>query len=126
MRLAALGLFVFELATFLPDQIAHDADWQHARSPRVGARDASQFVGPGPETLRLDGAIVPEAAGSFGAIETLRRMADEGDAYEFVDGTGRVWGSYVIVRLSQRRRHLLDNGVPRFIDFTIDLDRAGD
>ena len=124
MRLAALGLFVFELASFPFSELTRDNDWSHARAPRVGVRDASQFVGPGQDSITIAGALVPEAAGSYGAIETLRAMANEGDAYEFVDGTGRIWGSYVVTRMTERRQALLDDGTPRRIDFTLDLERV--
>jgi phage protein U len=123
MQLAALGLFVFELATFLPSSIKRDSQWIHAAADRVGARPSSQFVGPGAEALSIAGAIVPEAAGSYGAIDTLRKMADEGEAWAFVDGAGKVWGNYVIAHLGEDRRHMMDDGTPRMIDFTIDLDR---
>lgn len=126
MQLAALGLFVFELATFLPSKIDRDRQWSHPANPRVGARDALQFTGVGPDTLSVAGAIVPEAAGSYGSIDTLVKMADEGEAWAFVDGAGKVWGNYVITGMREARVHLMDDGTPRMIDFSIDLMRAGD
>ncbi len=124
MQLAALGLFVFEFATWPFDQLSRRTDWTHASTPRVGARDASQFVGPGEERLTIAGALVPEAAGSFASIDTLRRMAAEGEEYQFVLGTGEVWGSYVITGMDETRRYLTDDGTPRMIDFTLDLRRV--
>ena len=124
MQLAALGLFVFELGSFPFSQIDRSSEYQHARSQRVGARDANQFVGPGADSVTIAGAIVPEAAGSYGSIDTLRRMAEEGEAWSFVDGAGVVWGSYVITRLSEQRQFLTVDGTPRKVDFTIDLDRV--
>lgn len=124
MKLAALGLFVFDLATLPFGEMSRRRDWRHARSERVGARDALQFTGPGQERVTLQGAIVPGVAGSFASIETLREMADTGDVYQLADGSGRVWGGFVIVTLDDRRRSITVDGAPRWIDFSVELDRA--
>lgn len=124
MPLAALGLFVFELPSASFDEIIRRTDWRYAAGARVGARDAYQFVGPGDDTLSIPGSIYPEAIGSYGAIDTLRAMAEEGEAYQFVEGTGRVLGSFVITALDERSSTFLDNGVPRRKDFQLDLKRV--
>jgi len=121
MQLGALGLFVFQLATLPFSELRRRQEWRHGRVQRVGARDASQFLGPGDDTITIGGVLMPEAAGSYAAIETLRAMAGEGDRYPFVDGTGKVWGSFVITGLDEGRGYLLDNGVPRKVDFALDL-----
>lgn len=121
--LAALGLFVFDLATFPFAEMSRRSDWRHTKSERVGARAASQFLGPGEEAVTLAGAIVPGLAGSYAALTTLRQMADQGEAWPLVDGNGIVWGNYSITGMDERRRHLLVDGTPRIVDFTLDLDR---
>ncbi|MBX9860690.1 MAG: phage tail protein [Sphingomonas sp.] len=124
MYLAALGLFIFEFASWPFDELSRRSDWGHASAARTGARDALQFTGPGDESVSIGGKLAPEVAGSFGAIDILRAMADEGDEYQFVLGTGDVWGGYVIVGLDERRKYMLVDGTPRLIDFTVDLKRA--
>jgi len=122
--LASLGLFVFELATFPFSEQTRRRGWKHARTARVGAPDAAQFVGAGDDKITLSGILAPEAVGSYGAIDTLIDMADAGDAYQLVDGTGRVWGAFVIEAIDERRKHLMIDGVPRLIDFAVDLGRV--
>ena len=122
--LAALGEFIFGLATFPFADLSRRSDWRHARTPRLGARDATQFLGPGDETLQLSGVLVPGVGGSYTAIATLRRMADAGEEYPFVDGAGNVWGNFRITGLDERRKYLLVDGTPMMIDFAIDLDRV--
>ena len=90
----------------------------------MGARDASQFVGPGDDSLSIGGCVVPEGGGSFASIETLRDMAATGEVYPFVEGTGRVLGNFVIVGLDERAGYLMDDGRPRKVDFTLDLSRV--
>jgi uncharacterized protein len=122
--LAALGLFIFELASAPFDELNRTMDWRHGSSERFGARAASQYLGPGEDAVTITGAIAPEITGSYAALGTLVEMADTGDSYDFVDGTGIVWGAFVIERLDQRHQTLLINGVPRKIDFAIDLKRV--
>ncbi|MES2339579.1 MAG: phage tail protein [Pseudomonadota bacterium] len=122
--LAALGLFVFDITSLPFGELTHKREWKHEAAPRVGARDGSQFVGPGEDSVSLSGALVPGVVGRFAALDTLVDMADRGDTYQFVDGTGRVWGGYVILLLDTRRKHLMIDGVPRWVDFTIDLRRV--
>lgn len=124
MQLAALGLFVFELASFPFEDMSRRAAWRHGRTARVGARDASQYLGPGDDTLQIGGRLFPTVAGSYGAIERLRAMADEGEVYDFVDGSGTVWGGFVITSLDEQQNVFLDDGTPRRKDFTIELTRV--
>ena len=91
--LLALGLFAFSIDTLAFDEIARRADWRHATSPRIGARDATQFTGPGVETIALPGSVYLEIADGRVSIDELRRMADTGDAWSLVDGRGYVYGS---------------------------------
>ncbi|MCB2048557.1 MAG: phage tail protein [Novosphingobium sp.] len=120
---AALGLFVFELATVPFSEEEHRRSWRHEPVSLVGERDSAQFVGPRDDVKTLSGILAPELAGSYAEIDTLNDMADAGEPYTFVDGTGRVWGEYVIVALDLRKQHLLIDGVPRMVDFAIDLKR---
>jgi phage protein U len=88
--LAAIGMFVFDTQTLLPDRIGRDRAWRHARDDRFLAPAASQFVGPGDDKVTITGTLVPELAGSASAIETLAEMANEGEAWPLMDGTGTI------------------------------------
>ena len=122
--LMSLGLFVFERATMLPDELQRSTSWNHASSDRVGARPAYQFLGPGEETITIPGKLVPELGGRLGAIDTLREMAATGEDHQLVEGTGLVFGSFRITQLDDTRRSLIDNGAPRIVDFTLSLVRT--
>ena len=122
--LAALGMFVFETDTALFDRMGRVRDWRHDRTPRFGARAASQFTGPGDDRITLVGMLVPEIAGSYSALETLAEMADEGEAWPLADGRGNLYGTYTIERLSEDRANLIDDGRARQIGFTLELMRV--
>lgn len=126
MHLLALGMFLFEVGTLAHDELQRKTDWNHARNPRVGARDAVQFVGPGAETVSLSGSVYAEIADGRVSLDTLREMADSGEAWSLVDGAGMVFGQYVIEAIDERHKVLMADGRPLRIDFALDLLRVED
>lgn len=122
--LFALGMFVFDSQTMLPDRIERDRAWRHARDDRFLAPAASQYVGPGDDKVTISGVLVPELAGSASAIETLAEMANEGEAYQLMDGTGTLLGCYTIERVANGGSNLLDTGQARKIDFVLEVMRV--
>ncbi len=125
-ELMTLGMFVFGMSTAAYQELQRSREWRHATSERHGARDAAQFIGPGPDTISLGGLLVPEVAGSFGALKTLADMADAGDTYPLIDGLGRIFGHYRITRLDERHLSIMAGGLPRHVDFRIELERGDD
>lgn len=126
MHLMALGMFLFEMGTLPFDELQRKTDWQHASAARVGARDATQFVGPGQETISLSGSVYGELADGRVSIDDLRAMADDGEALPLVDGRGTIYGNFVITAIDERHAFLMADGAPRRIDFGIDLLRVDD
>lgn len=126
MYLMALGMFIFELPSLAFDELQRKTDWQHARAPRVGARDATQYVGPGSETISLSGAVYAEISNGRVSLDDLREMADKGEALPLVAGNGTVFGNFVLERIDERHAFMLADGTPRRIDFGIDLLRVDD
>ncbi len=122
--LLALGMFTFGISTLAFDEMARRASWRHATSPRIGARDAVQFTGPGEETIAIPGSVYHEIADGDVSLDELRRMAATGDAWSLVDGMGYVYGAFVITGIDDRRKAFFPNGKPRQIDFSIDLLRV--
>ena len=122
--LLALGLFPFSIQTLAFDELARRANWRHATSARIGARDATQYTGPGEETIALPGTVYAEIADGRVSIDELRRMADTGDAWSLVDGLGYVYGAFVITGIDDRGKAFFPDGTPRQIDFAIDLLRV--
>lgn len=124
--LLALGLFAFSIPTLAHDELQRRAAWRHATSARIGARDATQYVGPGEETIAINGTAYAELSDGQASLDQLRAMASTGDAWSLVDGAGRVYGAFVIVAIDEGQHHLLADGTPLKIDFTINLLRVDD
>lgn len=125
-ELMTLGMFVFGMDSAPYQSLQRSREWRHAGTERFGARDASQFTGPGPDTITLSGLLVPEIAGSFSALATLAEMADTGDHYPLIDGFGRVFGHYRIVKLDEDYLAIMAGGAPRHVGFRLDLERGDD
>ena len=122
--LLALGMFVFSIDTLAFDDLNRRANWRHATSPRIGSRDATQFTGPGEETISLPGSVFHEIADGGVSIDDLRGMANTGDAWSLVDGRGYVYGAFVITGIDDRAKAFFPDGTPRQIDFSIELLRV--
>jgi hypothetical protein len=120
----ALDLFVFELASLPYQELVRRLGWRHAQAERFGARPASQFTGPGPETISLSGTLYPGEVGSWSALGTIETMAATGDAYLLTSGTGEVLGEFFIRSLETRQSVFFVDGVARKADFTLELERA--
>jgi phage protein U len=125
-QLLSIGMFVFGLPRIAYEELERRASWRFGETDRFGARAASQYLGPGPETITLNGVLVPEIAGSYGDIERLREMAATGESWPVLLGTGEVLGTYRIDNIDDRWRNIIGGGLPRAVDFAVDLTRVDD
>ena len=123
-QLLTLGMFVFGMDTAAYSELSRRMSWNHSTVERHMARPATQFTGPGEDSIQIAGLIAPEVAGSFGAFDELEAMANTGDAWPLLDGRGFVLGVFQIVALDRTQRTILAGGLPRVVDFTLDLVRV--
>lgn len=124
--LMALGLFVFETRSVPYQQLARSTTWRHASQSRVGQRPAYQFVGPGEDTITLSGILLPEFTGGQPSLDEIRRMADEGQAWPLIEGTGRQYGLWVITGVDETSSVFSYDGAAAKIEFTLNLERIDD
>lgn len=122
----ALGMFVFSLHTAAYQEMQRQTDWRHPSTARIGAQPARQFLGKGEDAITLPGLILPELAGTALSLDTLRHMADTGKAWPLVEGSGRLYGLWVIESLSETRTLLFRDGTARRIEFSLSLKRIDD
>ncbi|QEY63378.1 phage tail protein [Metapseudomonas lalkuanensis] len=120
----ALGMFVFGLPTLAYQELQRQTDWRHPSTSRVGAPPARQFLGRGDDQITLPGVLVPELCGALLSLDTLRVMADTGKAWPLVEGTGRIYGLWVIESLSETRTLFFQDGAARRIEFSLHLQRV--
>lgn len=122
-QLLTLGLFVFGMDTIAYDEFRRRTSWRHAQTERFGARPASQFTGPGDDTVTIGAKLIPEIAGSYSAIDTLRDMADSGDSWLLIDGLGGVIGKFRIDGIDEEHRAIMAGGIPRAKSISIEMTR---
>ena len=122
----ALGMFVFSLPTAAYQELQRQTEWRHASNPRIGAAPARQFVGRGEDVITLPGIILPELAGSALSLDALRLMANTGKAWPMVEGSGRIYGLWIIDSLSETKTLFFRDGTPRRIEFSLSLKRIDD
>lgn len=123
-QLLTLGMFVFGMDTAAYSEFERSQAWRHEGAERHMARPAMQFLGPGDDTITLSGLLVPEIAGSYGALDSLVEMADTGGNWPLMDGAGRVLGHFRIDQLDTRHRTVLAGGIPRAVNFQLRLARV--
>lgn len=122
----ALGMFVFSLSTAAYQTLQRQTEWRHVSNSRVGAAPARQFVGRGDDAITLPGVIFPELAGSALSLDALRLMANTGKAWPIVEGSGRIYGLWVIESLTETKTVFFRDGTPRRIEFSLSLKRIDD
>lgn len=122
----ALGLFVFGLHTVPYQQLQRQLQWRHPSNSRVGARPARQFAGRGDEIITLSGVLYPELTGGKISLAALEAMADEGLAWPLIEGTGLLYGLFVIEEQATTHTAFFPDGAPRKIEFTLKLARVDD
>lgn len=120
----ALGMFVFMRQTLPHQTLQRDAEYRWPSNSRVGKRDSFQFLGPGEEKITLAGTLYPELTGGKLSMTSIRLMADQGRAWPLLDGTGTIYGMYVINNISETGSLFFADGTPRKIDFTLTLTRV--
>ncbi len=120
----ALGFFVFQLKTAAYQDFKRQTQWRHPASSRVNATPARQFTGKGDDAITLSGHIAPELTGSALSLDALRLMADTGKAWPLIEGSGRIYGVFVIESLNEDKSLFFKDGAARKINFTLQLKRV--
>lgn len=122
----ALGMFVFGMHTAAYQEFQRQTNWRHASNSRVGSSPARQFLGRGDDTITLPGVLVSGLTGSQASLDVLREMANTGKAWALIEGTGRIYGLWVIESMQETRTYFFKDGAARRIEFSLTLQRIDD
>lgn len=126
MPLMSLGLFAFQIQTAPFETLKRSTAQRWESKNRVGQGPAWQWAGQGDDTITIDGTLAPEISGGPENLDKLREMAATGKAWILTAGTGEVLGPWFIANVEESRSHLLSNGQPRKITFSLTLRRYWD
>lgn len=90
----------------------------------VNRRPSTQFLGPDNDPLTLSGVLLPEITGGRLSLLALEQMAELGKSWPLIEGSGTIYGMFVIESLSQTKTEFFDGGEARRIEFSLTLKRA--
>lgn len=123
----SLGQFVFKSDTLLFNELSRTRNYSYAKNDIAHGRERLQFTGVGDETISIPFAIFEASGlGKRAAVDELAQMASTGGGYVLIDGTGYLYGVFVIESIDDKRGYLLQNGAPQKIDGTLKLRRVDD
>ena len=117
----SIGGFKFGIATAAYEELTQTHSWRWAQQDRIGRKPGQQAVGPDATRLSLKGRVYPHWNGGLSQVVDLKALGDAMEPHLMVDGTGRVWGKFVITRLSEVQKSVNELGQPRRQDFTLEL-----
>lgn len=124
--LMTLGGFQFALNTAAHETLQRDTAYRWEKQDRLNREPAMQFIGAGEDKITLAGVIYPHFRGGLGQLNTMREMAGEGEPLQLVDGLGNVLGPYCIARVTEGQTTYVGPGIPRRVDFSLELVRYGE
>ncbi|QXT42555.1 phage tail protein [Serratia fonticola] len=119
-----LGLFVFRLQTLPYQTMQRNVDYRWPSNSRIGLRPTLQFLGVGEEKITLSGVLMPEITGGKVSLQLLDAMAAEGRAWPMLEGTGTIYGMFVVNSVSETRSEFFSDGSARRIEFSLTLTRV--
>lgn len=118
------GMFVFTLRTIPYQQLQLSQEWRHVKNDRVNASAGWQYIGPGDNSVTLDGVLYPEITGGNLSLAALNSIGYAGRPWPLIEGGGRIYGMYVMTRLERGHSEFDRYGNPKKIEFTISLSRV--
>lgn len=121
-----LGMFVFALKTIPFQSLEQGSNWRHVKNDRVGKSPRYQYIGPGEDNITLSGEVYQEISSGDLSLSALRAMAYTGKAWPLIDGSGTIYGMYVITRINETRTDFFSDGKARKIAFTLNLERVSE
>lgn len=122
-----IGAVVLGVSTVAVDRLRRRTEYRWPSQERVGRRPALQSLGPGADTITLDGVIFPAYRGRPSVVrDALRQAAAAGAPLVVTDATGAVYGKWCVVSVEESRSGLYADGAPRKVEWTVELSHYGD
>ena len=117
------GMFVFSIPTATYQSLQRSTSWRYASNSRVGEAPAYQYLGPGEDTITMDGSIVPEF-GSQLSLTALRLMGNTGKSFPLIAGNGKIYGLWKLDSVDETQTYFFKNGKPRKVEFSLKLSKT--
>ncbi|WP_221628047.1 phage tail protein [Teredinibacter franksiae] len=82
-----------------------------------------QYIGPGEDSITLNGTIFPQFNGGPLQLIIMRLSAGIGIALPLICGNGLIMGRWIIESIGETKSEFFDNGAARKIEFNLTLKR---
>jgi hypothetical protein len=125
-RMMILGDYQFSIHTAAYDSLQHSTEYNWQSQQRLGRSPAQQFTGFGEETISLSGLMLPDFSGGLSQLDAMRESAALGEPLILISGNGFVMGKWCITKISNTNSNFWGNGMPRKIEFSMDLKAYGE
>jgi len=127
MNLMGLGPFRFSMNTVPFNELSRNLDVRAESQMVIMSRPSIHYLGPGDEEITIDGTLYPHFISGKGLmqIEGMYAAAAAGTPLMMASGGGRIFGRWVIRNISSVDKHLLRDGTPMRLDFSMTVVRAG-
>lgn len=122
----ALGAFRFSLDTAAYQRLERETSYRWPQSERFGKLPLLQSTGPSSDSITLEGIIYPGFKGSATQLDLLRTQAGLGTKLTLVTGRGVYLGLWSVLSVREGQEYFFSDGVPRKLDFTVQLVQADD
>jgi phage protein U len=113
------------LKTLSPDKVDYETTYRWADQEPIGFHPISSFLGPDKERLTLSGILYPEFSGRLDHLKQIRDLGATGSAQRLIYADtqlGQNLGMWKIKSIKENRSTFWGDGVPRKIEFTIELE----
>lgn len=123
--LMTLGDIRFSVAEGAYTDMTRTLEMQVAKQARGGRQAARQILGED-ETIEIEGTCYPGQRHARDRVDSFRALARTYEPAMLTDGTGAVWGLFVVERVSERGSTFTTDGIPLRQDFRISLGAYGE
>lgn len=124
--LMMLGGFPFMVGTAAHQSLKKTNQYRWAKQDRLFREQALQFMGPGEDSVEMEGYLFAHWTSSSRPIARLRALAADGQPLELIDSFGEIHGLYVIESVNETGTELDRSGQARMIEFRLALSRYGE
>lgn len=118
--------YYFNLDTAAFDSLRRSTEFRWASQERLSRRPAQQGVGMGDEKITLKGQILPGFKGGLKQLDTLRTIGGRLQPLTLTTGYGDVLGTWCLKSVDEDQSALMQGGIPRKQEFTLEFIRYGD
>lgn len=123
--LLSLGDFVFSLDDKAYQAFRRSISFGMSKSERPGNKPLWQATQDPVSKITIGGQYLPVLRG--GSTEKdLIALGNAQEAVEVITGDGEYLGMFVVTQLDINKKRFLADGVALVVDFTVDIEEAGD